>query len=1050
MKSLLLSAQIFIIMFAQGQTFIEGSSSNIFSKNANQFHIDSFNIDYHFLWSQVNPKPEKDSKTILDFSAINSWIDIRDRFEDVSISNNGNFFSYVLQNQPYHRHSLIVQSIGRNWKREIPDGSTGFFAEDSKQYIFKLDEDLCFLSLGIEQLRNVKHVVSYQTQFGGINKNGSTWIAYLLKNDNAELVLENLITRKQEQFRNVSSYSFDQTGCWLILQGNTPTKELIVYNLNSGTTLRYNGVIGYLFDNLGKTVVIKTVYNDNIQLQWITLSTQKAFTIWSSDHNIASVGDFSTDEVGEQLVFTLPDNQGGYNVWYYQKGTSHAILLGNKTSLGITPGLLIKKEIGFTADGRYIELSLQRSQLELIRKKNAASLEVWSYRDTVIRSNQPNSLMPRDYIAMLNPDTRYVIQLEHEFERLKTVNGDFAVIGKLGSEIYGDRLWMYKGKEEKDSNWLVSLKDGLRLPLKTSVDFNAMFFSPGGRYLVYFDPDEKCNFFSYDLISRKLTQISSAVPPWQLGDNDEYARPAKKPWHSLGVIKWIAGDKGCLVYDNYDVWLLDPSGNRPAENITNGYGRKHHIQLRLAQMGNFEKLLTDQSSLLLIAFNAKNKNSELYHKRLSEKGNPILINSYPFDFNDFTKYFRKARDTNIWIFLGQNASLARNFYSTMNLKNYKPITDLQPHKQYNWLKAELISFIQTDGTGSQGILYRPENFDPRKKYPVLIHYYKQKTDELHKYPTPMYTGSANINIPWFVSRGYLVFTPDIYFANGYNGPSALNTVEGAARYLSKLTFVDSNKIGISGHSFAGGLTNYIVTHSKMFAAVLVGAGTSNKISSALQLSGVASDPQRNSRYPQGEISNGNSIWNQKKEWVEQSSVLYADHVSSPLLIFHCKNDGSVPWAQGVEMFTALWRLEKKTWMLEYDNGGHSVDDQQDMEDFTIRSTQFFDHNLKNAPAPSWMTQGIPAYLKQVEDRLELDPSGSCGTKEKPCSICSAWNNQYKRNPLMFDKPIAEWKLDADIKEELNKKETERYNNNMKGETERIKENNEKLKGMYCP
>jgi hypothetical protein len=49
---------------------------------------------------------------------------------------------------------------------------------------------------------------------------------------------------------------------------------------------------------------------------------------------------------------------------------------------------------------------------------------------------------------------------------------------------------------------------------------------------------------------------------------------------------------------------------------------------------------------------------------------------------------------------------------------------------------------------------------------------------------------------------------------------------------------------------------------------------------------------------------------------------------------------------------------------------------------------------------------------------------------------------------MFQKPISEWKLDRDIKEELDKKEMQRYNENMKGEKKRIKENNEKLNGTW--
>jgi hypothetical protein len=167
-----------------------------------------------------------------------------------------------------------------------------------------------------------------------------------------------------------------------------------------------------------------------------------------------------------------------------------------------------------------------------------------------------------------------------------------------------------------------------------------------------------------------------------------------------------------------------------------------------------------------------------------------------------------------------------------------------------------------------------------------------------------------------------------------------------------------------------------------------------------------------------------------------------------VLFFQNRSDGAFASGNVIEIFTALRRLEKPAWWLQYDEGGHRVTNLRDKRDFTIRTTQFYNHYLKGAPAPKWMTNGIPYALKGIESRSELDPSGSCALPGKPCPICAAWNKQYKRTPAMFTKPVSEWKLDKDIEEEMNKKETERYNENMKREAERIKENNEKLQGTW--
>jgi hypothetical protein len=118
----------------------------------------------------------------------------------------------------------------------------------------------------------------------------------------------------------------------------------------------------------------------------------------------------------------------------------------------------------------------------------------------------------------------------------------------------------------------------------------------------------------------------------------------------------------------------------------------------------------------------------------------------------------------------------------------------------------------------------------------------------------------------------------------------------------------------------------------------------------------------------------------------------------------------------MELFTALRRLDKKVWMLQYDHGLHGLDLIKDRIDFTIRMTQFFDHYLKDAIAPKWMTQGIPAGMKGLETGYEPDPQGRCSVKgENECLVCDKWNIQYKRFPNIFNLPPNEWRLTDNFK-----------------------------------
>jgi dienelactone hydrolase len=996
---------------------------NIFAQNQSQ-------SEYRYLWSQTQPQLAKGNKNVIDFSAIDRWVKMKNQNDDL-ISNDGKYFIYLIENLPYKSHTLVVQSTTNSWQQGFTGADPGFFSEDSKQYIFRVNDSLCFLSLESKKLSIEKNVISYKGQYSnGLNGCNNEWVAYLQKTNEGNLVLKNLLTGTERQFKNIDSYSFEGSSSWLICKEKSSVNRLIVYNLRYGKEYQYNNVTSCIVDKSGKELIIKKNTADSTTLQWVNLQSSESNTIWNSCSNKIELGSISLDAAGQQVAFVVQEKNKGQVIWYYKQGMVQAVVKVNDKTPGIVPGLLILRLATFTDDGKYIRFKLYAPNILLKRRPEAVPLDVWSYRDTTIHSDQSSQLIQKEYLAVINTEEYRVIVLEKEFEKLKRIKGDFAVIGKSGWEKNGDRFW--EQSHDSDSNSLVSLKDGSSVFLKTrSIDqYKSFNFSPGGKYLVYFDPDEQCNYFSYDLETGKLTNISVGIPAWQLGTIYGYIRPTENPRDNLqtGIAGWLKGDSGLLVYDNYDVWLLDPSGNQPPVNITNGYGRKRNIKFKLLP-GNLtdDLFLTRRSLLWLTALNKQTKYEGFYHKRLNEKGDPSLLSMKPFTFDNI----RKARDTNVWIMQCQTAAITPNYFFTTDLKEYKALTNLQPQKHYNWLSAKLISFPQLDGTTSQGILYKPENFDPDRKYPIVFLYYEQMSHRFNQYPVPYFSGDAHINIPWFVSHGYLVFTPDIYFDKGKPGQSALNTVEGAARYLSKLPYVDAQRMGISGHSFGGGLTNYILTHSNMFAAALVGAGVSDRISATLQLGGVDGNLHRGSRLTGSETEVGSSIWEQKKQWIEESSIMYVDQVTSPLLIFHCKADGAVPWQQAVEMFTALRRLEKKVWMLQYDNEGHNLMERNNELDFTIRATQYFDHYLKDAPPPRWMTQGIPAHLKQVEDRLELDAAGNCAMAGKTdCNVCDAWNKQYKRNPSMFDssatlrmtRPISGWKLDKDIKAELDKKQ----------------------------
>jgi dipeptidyl aminopeptidase/acylaminoacyl peptidase len=116
---------------------------------------------------------------------------------------------------------------------------------------------------------------------------------------------------------------------------------------------------------------------------------------------------------------------------------------------------------------------------------------------------------------------------------------------------------------------------------------------------------------------------------------------------------------------------------------------------------------------------------------------------------------------------------------------------------------------------------------------------------------------------------------------------------------------------------------------------------------------------------------GGTLWEKPLHYIENSPLFYAPNCNTPVLILHNDNDGAVPWYQGIEFFTALRRLQKPVWLVNYNGDGHGVGKLANRMDWSKRMYQFFDHYLKDAPAPEWMVYGIPAIDKGKKDGYKL-------------------------------------------------------------------------------
>jgi dipeptidyl aminopeptidase/acylaminoacyl peptidase len=225
----------------------------------------------------------------------------------------------------------------------------------------------------------------------------------------------------------------------------------------------------------------------------------------------------------------------------------------------------------------------------------------------------------------------------------------------------------------------------------------------------------------------------------------------------------------------------------------------------------------------------------------------------------------------------------------------------------------------------------------------------------------------------YTSQGYAVLMPDITYKLNDPGMSAVWSVLPALDAAIATGVVDKSRVGIHGHSWGGYQTAFLITQSQAFKAAIAGAPLTNMIS----MYGVIYKNTGGSNGAIFESSQGRFLggpWDHWEAYVRNSPVAHAKNVQTPLLMLHNDLDGAVDFTQGVEYYTTLRRMQKPVVMLEYPGENHGLRRPANMQDYTVRMKEFFDHHLKGAPAPQWWTDGVPRLKMDEHLRERAKPA----------------------------------------------------------------------------
>ena len=768
------------------------------------------------------------------------------------------------------------------------------------------------------------------------------------------------------------------------------TRDLLIIKATTGLTDTLKYVSDFATSPAGDRLVVINAKEEKDSLSFSAvvlydIPTERIDTLSSGREEYANP---VFNAAGDKIVFTATDDVEK------EDGTPrHTVLLTQEMSLkkatrrtpavtewrtcellpadsaDLPEGWIVGKESGpaFSNNSTRVVLRLQEyfpPRDTTVYDFEAAQLDIWVWDKNTVPPMDKVSRARNQRSAVVNLDRpgQLLVLSQNASDRItffRGAEGDYALSMDMDAYVV-DNYWAADSRADLS---VVSLRDGSRRLLrKGATGYPSP--SPYGKYLAVFDSKDG-NWYSWNLATNALVNLTGATGVTFWDEEDDHPLPGYTP---IGNPTWVGEDEALLITDRYDVWKFQPDG-KGAECLTRGAGRRDAVKYRPVQLDTRSnpylyrdiRTLPTKGRIWLTAFNEKDKRNGYARVDIARGGEPQVFLAEK-SFSSVTK----AADADAIAYLKGDFRHPMDLYLTQDgWASETKLTAINPQQaQYRWGDVQLVHWNAYDGTPLDGLLFTPDGLDASKKYPMMIYFYEKYSETLYDYRAPAPSRST-VNIPFYVSRGYVVFIPDIVYQDGHPGESAYNCVcAGAEAMCRQFSYIDKDKMAIQGQSWGGYQTAYLVTRTDMFAAAGAGAPVGNMTSAYGGIrweSGSSRIPQ----YEHGQSRIGKTLWEEGglDLYVENSPVFHAPNVTTPVLIMHNDNDGAVPWYQGIEFFMSLRRLGKPAWLLEYNNESHNLSERRNSKDLSIRLQQFFDHYLQGAPEPVWMKEGIPYARK---------------------------------------------------------------------------------------
>jgi dipeptidyl aminopeptidase/acylaminoacyl peptidase len=899
------------------------------------------------------------------------------------ISEDGKWISYIINPQQGDGW-LYTYNVSTGKKDSIARGSNLMFSADVKYIAYqvspayletrqakkkKLKEDkmpkndLEIRLLSDNQVIKISRVKSFS-----LPEKNSYWMAYLLEKKPEE----------KKAKRNVND-SIKISDNAIPDKNKIPEPkgtDFVVFNPVIEKEYKFQDVIEYAVSKDGKTISFLQEFSDstkidNFRINIFETREEVSKVVFEGKGSAKKV---STDRIGNLVSFIYSPDTSKTKVFelWLSKNNDKALRIVDTVNSSLPAGWSVSENgtITFSDDGKRMYFGTAakpvKEREDTLLDEEKYKLDIWSWNDDLLQPMQKKQLeqeKKRNYTAVYDIAKGVMFQLADSaipsVKLFQKGNNDIA----LGtSDLNYRKSSSWEGETRQDV-YLINIETG-RKSLALSKCGSRVFLSPTCKFLVYWDDDQRA------WISRPFSGgtgknlTSSLKVPFYDELNDVPDNPSPH-----GIAGWMDDEKHILVYDRYDIWSFDLNGIENPVNITNDFGRNNNLRLRYSKLDPDADFINRKDLMYLASFNYGSKQSGFYLLNPVKGNDPEKL---IMEEASFPGSLAKAKNADM--FLWQKGTFRDSpelYYSNTDFSNGKSISVTNPQQnKYNWGTAELVEWMSFDRQKLQGILYKPEDFDPAKKYPMIIYFYERSSDGVYNYMPPAPSASI-INRTFAVSNGYLVFVPDIPYVIGYPGQSCYNAVmSGTYALLDKFSYIDKDRLGLDGQSWGGYQIAYLVTRTDLFACAYAGAAVSDMISA---YGGIrwGTGMSRMFQYEKTQSRIGGMLWDKPLQFVENSPIFWVPKIHTPLLLMHNDADDAVPWYQSIEFITALRRLGKPAWLLSYNDEAHNLVKRPDRKDISIRKMQFFNHFLKGAPMPYWMKNGISQLEKGKNDGYNL-------------------------------------------------------------------------------